>query len=158
MNGDPADAVPEGLAQPGRGRSDSPRAALAACYGEIERLTKRMLAAIEADDLVALDRLADERGARLAEATELISRAGPGAKAPDSTGAHAPDDSPDQVDLAVIEGAARRAGVLDDRLRALAAARANEIPATLAAMRGGRSVLEGYSRTPNPPDSVDRRG
>ena len=121
------------------------------CYGAIEALTARLRTELESDNAAALDSLVDERG-------ELVQRAGAMLQAVTSDVSSGPGTEDASGRWDAVRAAARRAVEADEQLRALLAARSSEIPSTLAELRGGRLVLEGYGGGPVPPESVDRRG
>jgi hypothetical protein len=126
-----------------------PAEQLLACYRRIDRATAALRSALDADDLDRLPALADERAALLAEATALLEQAAGRSAASTSGGA--------SIEWEAALAAGRRAMEEDERLRALLASRAQQIPNDLARLRRGRGALRGYADGPATPDSVDRR-
>ena len=115
-------------------------------YAVVAQLTAALRDAIESDQIELLDRLADQRAAELAAAeADLAALAG---------GAPLPADTAGRIRTALGQAIAE-----DDRLRALLAARAQELPRQLAELRGARTGLGGYQASVIAPEGeLDRKG
>jgi hypothetical protein len=121
------------------GGTDTPRQRaqrLLALYAALSADTAALGAAVEREQPDVLEARTGEREARLAAAAQLLASFGPGA-------ATLPADLRPQV-RAALEALQRH----DDALRALLAARAQEIPAQLAALRVARRATTGYAGHP----------
>ena len=117
-------------------------------YTVVAGLTAALREALEADQIQKLDALADRRAAELAAAEAELAALAAGPALPAAT-------------AAALREAVNTAVDDDQRLRALLAARAQELPRQLAELRGARAGLGGYQATAVPPgegDGVDRRG
>ncbi|MGH2354482.1 MAG: hypothetical protein ACRDJN_22980 [Chloroflexota bacterium] len=120
--------------------------ALLARYAAIRRLTAALRDAAEQDRTPDLERLAAERAAELEGAQQALAALGSDA------GRLAP--ALRERALAELQEIERQ----DDALRALLAARAQEVPARLAEVRLARSKLAGRGRAaPRPPSLLDKR-
>lgn len=126
----------------------TPAEELRACYREAEDIADALQKALDADDDDQLASLIERRAGLLDRAAAILAAVSSGAI----------DAEPDRRAWDEALAAGRRAMRAGERLHALVASRAHEIPAKLAELRGGRTALRGYGESHTPPESVDRLG
>ena len=115
-------------------------------YAAVARLTAELRDALQSDQIERLDELADQRAAELAAAEGDLAALAAGPPLPAQAAAR-------------IQTALAETIQADERLRALLAARAQELPRQLAELRGARAGLGGYQASAVPSEGdVDRRG
>ena len=115
-------------------------------YAAVARLTGALRDALQSDQIERLDELADQRAAELAAAERDLAALSAGPPLPAQVAA--------RIRTALAETIQE-----DERLRALLAARAQELPRQLAELRGARAGLGGYQASAvHSEGDLDRRG